>query len=422
MKLRICLLILFASVLGQAFCNDNETHAPDDWPEFISTLKNPFQDESVELGISATNIYQHNVKGGLSTHRRAGRFSGSYDLELSADLQQLFNLENTRLYMLAEGSWSKSGGINAPSVGAAMNVNDDGASRRSLDVSELWIERTFDDETLILRIGKIDLTGGFECSGCPVAFDCSTFANDETTQFLNSALVNNPAIPFPQYGLAAAAYYNPVDWWYASAAIADAQADSRETGFSTAFHEEDFFFTIVETGITPTMNSANGPLQGAYRVGLWVDAQDKTRFSNGKNFRNDGGVYLSCGQMIFKENKIADDTQGLGLFGRYGWADSDLNEITNFWSFGFQYEGPFDGRDRDVIAFGAAQGIFTDQLGANDGAGYSDDHETAFELYYSAFINDSLTISPNIQYISNPGGDKSLDNALVLGLRLQMTF
>ena len=170
------------------------------------------------------------------------------------------------------------------------------------------------------------------------------------------------------------------------------------------------------------MNSANGPLQGAYRVGLWVDAQDKTRFSNGKNFRNDGGVYLSCDQMILKENKIADDTQGLGLFGRYGWADSDLNEITNFWSLGFQYEGPFDGRDRDIIAFGAAQGIFTDQSGANDGAGYSDDHETAFELYYSAFINDSLTISPNIQYISNPGGDKSLDNAIVLGLRLQMTF
>ena len=370
MKLRIC-LILFVSILGQAFCNEHESQSSDELADFFAVLENPFQNEYIEFGISATNIYQQNVKGGLSTHRRAGRFSGSYDLELSADLYGLFNLENTRLFMLAEGSWSKSGGINDPSVGAVMNVNDDGAPRRSLDVSELWVERGFCEDSLRLRLGKIDLTGGFECSGCPVAFDNSSYANDETSQFLNSALVNNPAVPFPEYGLAAIVYYNPVDWWYISGAIADAEADARETGFSTTFDGDDFYYYIFETGIIPQKASPGEPLPGAYRFGVWVDAQDKERFSDSKKVKDDTGLYISCDQLIYKENDSVDDFQGLGMFGRYGWADSDLNEITNFWSLGFEYLGLVEERDEDVLALGVAQGIFTDQPGANDGAGYT---------------------------------------------------
>ena len=42
------------------------------------------------------------------------------------------------------------------------------------------------------RFGKLDITGGFECRGCPVAFDGSAFANDPSGQFLNGALANNP--------------------------------------------------------------------------------------------------------------------------------------------------------------------------------------------------------------------------------------
>ncbi|GAH06916.1 unnamed protein product, partial [marine sediment metagenome] len=149
-------------------------------------------ESGIELGLGVTQIYQQNVRGGISKHRRAGRYSGSYDLEISADLRKLLGIEGGSLYMLTEGKWSKSGGIDAPSVGSAFGVNGDGAPRRSMDVSELWYEQVFADETIRLRIGKMDLTGGFDCHGCPVSFDCSSYANDETTQFLNNALINNP--------------------------------------------------------------------------------------------------------------------------------------------------------------------------------------------------------------------------------------
>jgi len=126
--------------------------------------------------------------------------------------------------------------------------------------------------------------------------------------------------------------------------------------------------------------------------------------------------------MIHKENSDPEDTQGLGVFGRFGYANSDLNEIGNFWSLGFQYQGLIDTRDDDVLGLGFAQGVFSDFAGANDDAGYTDDHESVVELYYSAALTGWLNVSPSIQYVSNPGGNRTVSDAVVLGLRLQMTF
>jgi len=378
-------------------------------------LDDTLADTGIELELSTAQIYQQNVRGGISTHRKTGRFSGSYDLELSADLEKLLRIQGARLYMLTEGSFSE--GINGPSVGSFFGVNDDAAGDRSIDITELWYEQSWFEQTLRIRLGKIDLTGGFEHHGCPVAFDCSAYANDENAQFLNSALVNNPAIPFPDNGLAIAAYYSPVDLWYISAAIADDQADARETGFRTAFNDEDYFFYIFETGITPELNSANGPLQGAYRAGLWYDPQPKERFSDGITCRDDTGFYISFDQMLCRENDNSEDTQGLAAFGRYGWADSKVNELARFWSAGVQYQGLIPDRDDDVLALGFAQGIFSD-----DAADFTDDYESTLEIYYRADISPWLALSPSAQYIANPGGDKSVGDAVVLGIRALMRF
>ena len=290
-----------------------------------------------------------------------------------------------------------------------------------MDITELWYEQAFLDETLRIRLGKMDLTGGFEHHNCPVSFDCSNYANDETTQFLNGALINNPTIPFPDYGLGIAVHYNPVGSWYVSAAVADAQADIRETGFRTTFHKEDYLFYIFETGITPQLHSDNGPLQGAYRAGLWYDPQPKAKADYadaGKSYRDDVGLYFTCDQMLIKENNDQQDNQGLGAFLRYGYANSKRNDIANFFSIGFQYQGLFEDRDDDVLGVGFAHGVFSNSASAT----YTDDYESALELYYSAQLTPWLAVSPSIQYIANPGGDKNISDAVVLGLRAQMSF
>jgi porin len=378
-------------------------------------LGDSLADSGIEVSLGITNIYQANVRGGTSTHHKRGRHTGSYDLEIGADLQRLLGLEGGSLYMHTEGSWSRFD-VDEISVGSVFGANADGAGRRAMDVTELWYEQALCDDTLRVRLGKLDITGGFECRGCPVSFDSSSYANDETAMFLNNALVNNPTIPFPDVGLGAVIHWNPIEWWYASLGAADAQADGRETGFRTAFHGEDYFFYAFETGVTPEIGSANGPLPGAYRIGLWNDSQDKERFSNGTNRRDDTGFYLTFDQMVYKETNDPEDTQGLGVVTRYGWASDQVNDVTDFWSLALQYQGLLEGRDDDLLGLGFAQGAFSED------AGYVDDYESVLELYYNAQIAPWMGISPSIQYITDPGGSGMANDAVVIGLRAQTAF
>ena len=96
-KTRILSGIVTLAILAMV-CNAGEAETRD--KDFFSdiwereTLSDGFfglndelSSKGIEINLGVTNIYQQNVRGGISKHRRAGRLSGSYDLELSADLE-----------------------------------------------------------------------------------------------------------------------------------------------------------------------------------------------------------------------------------------------------------------------------------------------------------------------------------------------
>jgi porin len=369
-------------------------------------------DSGIEACFGMTNIYQQNVHGGLSTHRRAGRHSGSYDLEISADLEKLLGFEGGGLFVHVESGWPDTEGIDGGSVGSVFGVNADAIGNRTMDIKQLFYEGVLFSDNLTLTVGKIDFTG---------VFDCSAYADDECSQFLNAAFVDNPTIPFSDYSLGVVLTWGLTESWYIMGGVADAQADGRETGFRTTFHDEDYFLYIFETGVTPQLASADRALQGTYRVGFWNDPQPKANSDSTKSYRDDVGFYVSCDQMMAKENADPEDSQGLGAFLRYGYANSKKNDITNFWSVGLQYQGLLDGRDDDVLGLGFAQGIFSNSVSTT----YTEDYENAIELYYNAAITPWLAVSPSVQYITNlskPDNAETADDAVVLGIRVQMSF
>ena len=103
----------------------------------------------------------------------------------------------------------------------------------------------------------------------------------------------------------------------------------------------------------------------------------------------------------------------------------------------FVYKGPFDARPKDDIGIGAARIHVNDDvkksaelinasIGATD---YSDplytplrNTEYNYELNYGFHVTNWLTVRPNLQYITHPGGVDQVDNALVAGLKIQSTF
>jgi porin len=125
-------------------------------------------------------------------------------------------------------------------------------------------------------------------------------------------------------------------------------------------------------------------------------------------------------QLLLKEHPDDDaDSQGLGVFLRYGYAHADVNAIEHFWSLGGQYQGLLPGRDEDVLALGFAQGLISRKLRAVDDWG---GRESVYEAYYSMRLTPCVTISPDLQYISDTGGDRSGRDAVVVGLRVVMSF
>ncbi len=67
------------------------------------------------------------------------------------------------------------------------------------------------------------------------------------------------------------------------------------------------------------------------------------------------------------------------------------------------------------LALGFARGWYSESL-----AGQST--ETVLECAYNWYINDVLTLTPNLQYVLTPGGTGTIDDALILGLLSYITY
>ena len=50
------------------------------------------------------------------------------------------------------------------------------------------------------------------------------------------------------------------------------------------------------------------------------------------------------------------------------------------------------------------------------------DHEYPIELNYNYAITPAIQVMPSIQYVISPSGDDDAENAVILGLQLNLNF
>ena len=124
-------------------------------------------------------------------------------------------------------------------------------------------------------------------------------------------------------------------------------------------------------------------------------------------------------QTVYQTNPgDPDDERGIGVFAQYGWADDAVSEIGHHGSLGGQWVGPWPDRPDDVLGLMVSPVWFSDE----PGAGFTEDAEWAFEAFVKFQVTPWLSIKPDLQYIIHPGGDATVDNALVGTLRLELAF
>ncbi len=365
--------------------------------------------------------FQQNFHGGANTHN-AHDIAGMMFWNMEFDFGKMNVLPGATFFARGLQSWHS--GIR-PDVGSLTHpgVVVSTFGNREIEIQKWWWRQRLFDDRLEFRLGKL-YTGD--------VVECVNFAGNPIGKFLNQGLFKNTTVP-ATIGLGAFAKAWPADWLYVSGLVVDAESDldinRRGTGgFDSTFHGPARFLAYGEFGILPAeLPGAEGMWPGHYRFGVWFDPRPKSIFFNdlggrrAEQFDNsDVGFYMNLDQVVWKENQNPLDNQGLGLFFRYGCAHRHVNQISHYWAVGGEYTGLFPSRDLDTLGFAVTQSILSSQHRRY--INELDDRETVYELYYAYKLTPWCTISPDIQVITNPGGEKGARDALVGGVRITISF
>lgn len=321
-----------------------------------------------------------------------GRYSGSLDLFGQLDFGKMGLIPGGQMLIHVKNNHGNS--VN-PDVGAAGHPIDDADGLHQIYIDQLWYQQSTPSKLLELRFGYLDQQ---------TILDRNAYANSEDLQFMNAFLDNNNAIIPLKIGPAAALFYNPLD--QLSFVLGTAEGDSRlfHSNIDTTFDGDFDWISYFESDVKVEIPSPHGRMPGHYRFGLLYDPRSETA---------DEGYYLSFDQMIFSEQEQGQ--QGMGLFCRYGWRPGDLNKFEHFWSAGAQYEGLLATRDDDVFGMGVYSAIAPSNKPGLD-------RETGYEVYYKASLTPTIALTPSLQYIDQPGGLKTNDDAFVAALRFRLIF
>lgn len=365
----------------------------------------------IEFQLFTNLILGWKPRGGADTDSTFGH-SASYGFFTHVDVEELAGWPGLDLLLHVKGQHDES--VN-PDVGALSDPVDDADFDEGIYVDELWLQQVLLDGRVRARVGFLEQQ---------TFFDRNAYANSEDRQFMTTFLDNNAVVPLPN-GLGAALLVKPVAWLELAAGVADADNVPTQAGFDTAFDGASSLTGYLELTLDVSLPLGGGPLPGRYRVGVFRDGRKKTVFGRSdattgqpEKERGHFGVYLSFDQRVLRWSGGLDS--GLGIFARFGAADGDVNEIEWFWSVGLQAEGPLPGRDRDVLGLGLYHAIGSDRF--RDEVDPDFDAEIGVELYYRIALLPWLAVTPDLQYIVDPGALRSRRDAILALLRVRVTF
>lgn len=263
------------------------------------------------------------------------------------------------------------------------------------------------DKRLELTIGKMDPTA---------LFDTNAVANSETGQFLADIFVNNLALEFGGDsngygpGLSAAHRFTSVY-----------EKGLKIVGRVGIFEGDGNFKDVMDRPFLIAELDMWRPyygLNGNYRIYGWVNNNKHTDLlDTSKDNLSNKGLGMSIDQQVSND---------ITLFARYGFQDKDVSKFDQVFTIGGQIIGNGWKRANDVlgIAYGASHVTekYKKASLSLDGYAANADYEHYLEAYYKYWANKNLSLSPDVQYIIKPGGDKTKDNIFIYGVRMQLVF
>jgi hypothetical protein len=324
---------------------------------------------SVTVGVDAAMGTQvaGRTRGSLDANNRAYALA-SADLFFTAGLAQ-----NTVFFADIVGLSGSPPDAEIPTLTLLNGYTARLVRQNELNLREAWLRTELFGQRLALTAGRLDLTN---------YFDANAIANDESTQFISDALVNNQMLGLASNGTGVAAEF-------------DAKTGFRfKFGFQQSKTEatnlSDSMYTLSEVGYTFTPFALP---EGSYRVWFRTDntADDAIRT----------GVGLSLDQKL---------TSVVGLFGRYGTQELDFGR-DEFYSAGIGFQNGLVFSPQDMWGIGYAQMEME-----------SGESEKLAEGYYNFHLTEKLRFSFHLTHVLDAPEAGGRFGYLLPGVRLQAAF
>lgn len=338
------------------------------------------------------------VSGGLDAGWEA---PANFDLVMTVDTASAGWWQNGtfNLYFLGNAGGDPSTRTGDYQIASNIEAPD------TFKLFEAWYEHRFLDDRVSVLAGLHDMNSEFYVTEHGLMFINSSFGiGPEAGQVLPSM--------FPTTSLGLRLRVAPTHNSYVIAGVYDGVPGDPTDPYGTevAFDDGDGVFGVGEVGLI-------GDAGRYYKVGVgaWVSTAEFMDFA-GSPHNDNVGVYLIGETDLWR----ADDGRGVGVFAQLGFADEDLNQTGTYAGAGINWTGPLPSRPADVAGFAVAHARNGDEFrAANPGVERA---ETVLEWTYLIPAAPWLNLQPDVQYVIDPGMDPALEDAVIVGFRVQVAL
>ena len=380
-----------------------------DW----GSLRSEWEEKGVDLHLDVTSVVQGIASGGVEKDAAVG---GSADLFVNLDSEKMGLWPGGFLNLFAEAQFGdsviqKTGAITASNTDALFPLPDeDKVTLTSVVLTQFFTE------SIGVFAGKVETLEG----------DLNEFAGGRgKDQFLNTNFVFSPitllSVPYSALG-GGLLYLLPDDKGMISVSALDASGQPDEAGFDDAFGDGVLLSAEGRVEVNFFDRPGHQSLGVTYSTKEFKDLSDLGRLLLPPSVVAVGtksgswSVYYNFDHYLYVES---DGEQGVGVFGRLGWADRDTNPIERFYSIGIGGKGIIPGRDRDSFGVGyyyqevshKISDLVVGLADLADGQGG--------EIWYSIEATPWMHVTLDFQVIDSTG---PADVAIVTGLRAKVDF
>jgi porin len=367
-------------------------------------------EHGVDVHASLMNVYQDIAKGGLDD-TDDDKLTTSYDVQTYLDSSRLGLWKGGYGLARVEGKWGDAG-VN-PFTGAIIPVNFDAVVPKPDDVgfelTEWWYAQAVFDGKLEALAGMWDIAR---------FYDIVPFSGPYHYRFLNSHMFfNSVLLPYAPYNiLGGVITVKPAKWLTVTTSISDPNSSADDVDW---FDEGDY--DLLHQWMF--MAHPFGKL-GIYNIGVAYRDKEQATIKQPvvgptNTDDSDWAFFANFSQWLYQNPK--NPHQAIGVFGRFGATDGDINIIERHYSLGLSFDGMIPFRPKDVLGIVGWYNNFSDDLPDIPFIDISDSSK-GFEAYYRFQVMPWMQLSADMQYLVDPGIVEGNDDTLVLGLRSLIHF